>query len=74
MARLVVYVQAVDEHGGAVTSGAPDYWRGRARSAVVVTAAGTHVGTESFLSQSNAGVTADAIARELEPFLEADIR
>ena len=70
----LLYVQAVDDHGEAVTSGSPDYWRGRARSAIVVTASGTHVGTESFLSQSNAGVTADAIARELEPLLEADTR
>jgi thioesterase domain-containing protein/acyl carrier protein len=70
----LLYVQAVDDHGEVVTSGAPDYWRRRARSAMVVTASGTHVGTESFLSQSNAGVTADAIARELEPHLEADTR
>ena len=51
----LLYVQAVDDHGDAATSGAPDYWRCRARSAVVVTASGTHVGTESFLSQSNSG-------------------
>ncbi|HLM16456.1 MAG TPA: amino acid adenylation domain-containing protein, partial [Acidimicrobiia bacterium] len=66
----VLYVQAVDDHDEAATNGAPDYWRRRARSAVVITASGTHVGTESFLSQSNAGVTAEAIARELKPFIE----
>ena len=61
----VLYVQAVDVDGTTVTDGGPEYWSGRAESIIVVTAPGSHTGTESFLSRSNAGITADAIRREL---------
>jgi hypothetical protein len=65
----ILYVQAVDENDQTATGNAPEYWSGRAQSAALVTAPGSHVGTESFLSQSNAGVTADAITSELATVL-----
>ena len=67
----VLYVQAVDDAGATETEGAPEYWSQRARSNTVVTVPGSHVGTESFLSRANVGVTADAIIRELEAVREA---
>jgi hypothetical protein len=70
-AGRVLYVQAVDASGMTETEGGPEYWSGRAESLTLVTAAGSHTGTESFLSRSNAGITADAIARELGTEREA---
>jgi hypothetical protein len=62
----MLFVQAVGGDGATETDGAPEYWRRRARSATVVTAPGSHVGAESFLSRANADVTAEAIVRELD--------
>src|SRR5206468_587381 len=62
----LLFVQAVDGDGATATPGGPEYWSRWARSTTVVTAPGSHGGTESFLSRANAGVTAEAIIRELD--------
>jgi hypothetical protein len=61
----MLYVQAVDDDGQTVTEGAPDFWRTRAKRISVAHARGSHTGPESYLSQANVKVTADAILREL---------
>jgi hypothetical protein len=72
-AGRVLFVQAVDTNGMTETDGAPEYWSGRAESLTLVTAPGSHAGTESFLSRSNAGITAEAIVRELRAAQETAV-
>jgi thioesterase domain-containing protein/acyl carrier protein len=72
-AGRVLYVQAVDGDGMMETDGGPEYWSGRVGSLTLVTAPGSHAGTESFLSRSNAGITAEAIVRELNAARETAV-